>query len=615
MKNNKIVLDHSRDERLTGFGKKTLEDRYLLKGETYQEMFARVATAFQGNDDHGARMYSYLSSLWFLGATPVLSNGGTDRGKAISCFLNSVPDDMQGIAAKWDENVWLGSGGGGTGTNFSNVRGIGAPVAKRGKSSGIIPFIGVVDRLTLAVSQGSLRRGAGAVYLHASHPEIEEFLEIRRPTGDINRKALNLHHGVIIPDALWYAVEKNLDWYLIDPHTKQVTSTLNAREFMQRILTCRMETGEPYLIFEGNVQRGIPRIYSELELCPTQSNLCSEIFLHTGIDYLGKDRTAVCCLGSANIEYYDEWKDNPLFVKDCLLFLDNVIQSFIDQTDGVHGYENARYAAIRERAVGLGVMGFHSYLMKNKKPFGCLWSKVTNLEIFRHLSDSCKSANEELALEKGACPDSLYLRDLEIHKGIPEELQTPLVRMTHCMAIAPTASISIIAANTSPCVEPLDSNYFTQKTLSGVDGIKNKFLEERLVELGMDDEETWNSILVHEGSVQHLPFLTDDDKELFMTAFEIDQRWIVEYGGDRSPSIDQGASNNLFVESDIHKFELLMLHYSAWKRGVKSLYYLRTRATRRASVVGSVSDDNTMERTKIPINYRRDDYVECLACQ
>jgi len=594
-----------RDGLLTLFGKKTLEDRYLLPGETYQGLFARVAQAFSDDAGHAQRMYDYISQLWYMPATPVLSNGGTDRGLPISCFLNSVDDTMKDIADTWNENVWLGAGGGGIGTCWSRLRSIGEPVRGRGSSSGIIPFVRVMDSLTLAVSQGSLRRGSGAAYLDISHPEIEEFLEIRKPSGDFNRKSLNLHHGVVIPDAFMHALERNDSWALVDPKSGEAKKHVNARELFQRILDIRMQTGEPYLLFSDNVNRAMVDHQRELGLKVTQSNLCIEIMLHTGPDYRGQDRTAVCCLGSTNAEKYDEWKDHPQFVEDCLRFQDNVLQDFIDRTEGHLGYENARYAAIQERSVGMGVMGFHSYLQSKGIPLESPMAKGFNMQLFKNLRQKADAANLKLAQEKGACPDSI-----EANKRNPN---IQLKRFSHMMAVAPTASISIICGGASPCIEPWNANVFTQKTLSGSFGVRNKHLEAELDKLGLNTPATWHSILEHDGSIQHLD-LPEYLKEVYKTSWEIDNRWVVDLAADRAPYIDQGQSINLFLKGTVDKWDLLMLHYTAWKRGVKSLYYLRSRSVQRAGFAG-VEGDNKMDRDKFFAMSQKTDYEECLACQ
>lgn len=594
-----MQIDNTRDELLTNFGKTTLKDRYLLQNETYQQMFARVAAAFSDSEEHAQRMYDYISKLWFMPATPVLSNGGTKRGLPISCYLNSIDDSLQDIMAKWVENGYLGAGGGGIGTCWSRLRSIGEPVKGRGHSSGIIPFIRMFDSQTLAVSQGSLRRGAAAMYIDISHPEIEEFLEIRKPSGDYNRKSLNIHHGICISDAFMNCVEKNQPWDLIDPKSGQVKKTVDARELFQRILDIRLQTGEPYLLFTDTVNRALPDHQKMLGLKVTQSNLCSEIMLHTGPDYNGKDRTAVCCLGSLNLETWEDWNDNELFIEDCLRFLDNVLQDFIEQTEGRAGFENARYSAMQERSVGLGVMGLHSLFQKRGLPFESAMAKALNRNIFRDIRLKADKANEILAKEKGSCPDAEAV-------GMEK-------RFSHMLAVAPTASISIICGGSSPCVEPWNANVFTHKTLSGSFEVRNTYLEKELELVGKNTEDVWLSILENEGSIQHLD-VPEILKEVFKTAFEIDQRWVVDLAADRSPFIDQGQSVNLFMNGNVDKWDLLMNHFQAWKKGVKSLYYLRSRSIQRASFAGGVDKDNTIERTKVIIKTRTD-YEECIACQ
>lgn len=601
-----MQLRPERDSLLTEFGKATLRDRYLLPGEDYQGMFARVAAAYADDAAHAQRMYDYISQLWFMPATPVLSNGGTDRGLPISCFLNSVGDSMEEISGTWDENVWLGAGGGGIGTCWSRVRSIGSPVRDRGTSSGIIPFIGVQDRLTLAVSQGSLRRGSAAAYLDISHPEVEEFMGLRKPSGDFNRKALNLHHGLVIPDAFMEAVEEDGDWALIDPHTFKKTKVLKARELFQNICETRLQTGEPYLLFSDNVNSRLSPHQRFLGMEVTQSNLCSEIMLHTGPDYLGNDRTAVCCLSSLNLERFDEWNGNRAFIKDCLRFLDNVLQAFMDAVKDNPDYRRAWYSAHMERSVGLGQMGFHSYLQNNSIPFESPMAKGFNFRVSQFIEEACEVANLELAQEKGACPDSMHA-----HKRDPN---IPLRRFSHMQAIAPTASISIICGGTSPCVEPWNTNAFTQKTLSGSFLVRNQALTKVLETYGKNTEAVWNDILEHEGSVQHLTFLSEWERDVFKTAWEIDQRWIVEFAADRTPSVDQGQSINMFLEGTVHKWDLMMLHYTAWKKGVKSLYYLRSKSLQRTGFAG-VEGDNKTEAAHIMGEASRTDYEECLACQ
>ena len=592
-----IVTDPSRDALLTEFGKDTLKDRYLLPGESYQDLFARVAAAYADDQDHAQRVYDYISRLWFMPATPVLSNGGTGRGLPISCYLNSVDDSLEGIVNTWNENVWLASRGGGIGTYWGSVRGIGEPVGLNGKTSGIIPFVRVMDSLTLAISQGSLRRGSAACYLDVSHPEIEEFLEIRKPSGDFNRKALNLHHGVLLTDEFMEAVRDGAEFNLKSPKDGSVRGKVDARALFQKLVETRLATGEPYIVFSDTVNGTMPKHHRDLGLKVSTSNLCSEITLPTGRDHLGNDRTAVCCLSSLNLETWDEWKEDRQFIEDVMRFLDNVLQDYIDRAPDEMA--RAKYSASRERSVGLGVMGFHSFLQARNLPFEGAMAKSWNLRIFKHINGKANEASMMLAHERGPCPDAA-------DQGVME-------RFSCKMAIAPTASISIICGGTSACIEPIPANIYTHKTLSGNFAVKNPYLEKLLAEKSKDSTNVWNSILEKGGSVQHLDFLTQDEKDTFKTSFEIDQRWLLELAADRAPFIDQAQSLNLFIPADVEKWDLLMLHYRAWELGVKSLYYLRSKSIQRAGFAGGVEADNTPELRKIEA--ATTDYDECLACQ
>ncbi|MCH8685320.1 ribonucleoside-diphosphate reductase subunit alpha [Pedomonas mirosovicensis] len=592
-----VQVDHSRDALLTDFGKETLKDRYLLPGESFQDLFARVAAAYADNAEHAQRLYDYISQLWFMPATPVLSNGGTGRGLPISCYLNSVDDSLDGIVATWNENVWLASRGGGIGTYWGNVRGIGEPVGLNGKTSGIIPFIRVMDSLTLAISQGSLRRGSAAVYLDISHPEIEEFLEIRKASGDFNRKALNLHHGVLISDKFMEAVRDGAKFDLVSPKDGAKRGEVDARALFQKLVEVRLATGEPYIVFIDTVNRALAPHQRELGLKVSTSNLCSEITLPTGRDHLGNARTAVCCLSSLNFETWDQWSKDERFIEDVMRFLDNVLQDFIDRAPDTMA--RAKYAAMRERSVGLGVMGLHSFYQARGIPFESAMAKSWNLKMFRHIKERVDAASMMLAMERGPCPDAAEVGAME--------------RFSHKLAIAPTASISIIAGGTSACIEPVPANIYTHKTLSGSFVVKNPHLEKLLIEKAKNAESVWNSILENGGSVQHLDFLTPDEKATFRTAFEIDQRWLLELAGDRTPYICQAASLNLFLPADIEKWDLLMLHYRAWEMGIKSLYYCRSKSIQRASFAGGVEADNTPDLRQIEVEMK--DYDECLACQ
>ncbi|MBT7363811.1 MAG: ribonucleoside-diphosphate reductase subunit alpha [Rhodospirillaceae bacterium] len=597
----RITIDPSRDAKLTAFGKETLEDRYLLNDEkgSPQKLFARVACHYADDSEHAQRIYDYISNLWFMPATPVLSNGGTERGLPISCFLNEASDSLEGIVDLWNENVWLAARGGGIGSYWGNLRSIGEQVGHNGKTSGVVPFIRVMDSLTLAISQGSLRRGSAAVYLPIDHPEIEEFIEIRRPTGgDPNRKAQNLHHGVLVSDAFMRAVEADEDWALVSPKDRAPIATVKARSLWIRLLTARIETGEPYIVYSDTVNSQIPEHQKLAGLTVKTSNLCSEITLPTGLDHLGNDRTAVCCLSSLNVESFIEWKDHPTLIEDVMRFLDNVLQDFIDNAPD--HFAKAKYAAARERSVGLGIMGFHSFLQEQMVPFESAVAKAWNKKMFKHIRGQADAASKLLAAERGACLDAADY-------GIDE-------RFSNKMAVAPTASISIICGGASPGIEPIAANSFTHKTLSGSFNVRSKALQSLLAEKGKNTDETWSSITANEGSVQHLDFLTQDEKDVFKTAFEIDQRWVIDLAADRSPEICQSQSLNVFLAADVHKRDLHQIHFQAWKKGVKSLYYCRSKSLQRSESVAAlvpVTTDEEADRAAAS----RNDYEECLACQ
>ncbi|RPG93864.1 MAG: ribonucleoside-diphosphate reductase subunit alpha [Candidatus Pelagibacter sp. TMED263] len=598
-----IKIDRSRDANLTDFGKATLKDRYLGQNESFQDLFARVASVYADDNLHAQRIYNYISNLWFMPATPVLSNGGTERGLPISCFLNEANDSLEGITNLWEENVWLAARGGGIGSYWGNLRSIGEKIGKVGKTSGIIPFIKVMDSLTLAISQGSLRRGSAACYLQIDHPEIEEFIEMRRPTGgDVNRRSLNLHHGVLVTDDFMRAVETDGQWALRSPYDGSVQSTIPARNLWIRLLTARIETGEPYIIYIDTVNRQIPQHHKLAGLKVKTSNLCSEITLPTGMDNDGKQRTAVCCLSSLNIDTYDQWKDDTQFVEDVMRFLDNVMTDFINRAP--EEFAHAKYSAMRERSVGLGVMGLHSYFQQKNIPFGSVMSKVWNKKIFKNIQEKVDISSKKLADERGACPDAAEY-------GIKE-------RFSNKTAIAPTASISIICGGSSPGVEPIAANSYTHKTLSGSFNVRNKYLKKILKKYNKDTNEIWSTITTNQGSVSHLDFLTADEKDTFKTAFEIDQRWIVELGADRTPHISQAQSINVFVPADIHKKELHDIHFQAWKKGLKSLYYCRSKSIQRAENVeaGSSTDVTKNVYSKSNESNNKDNnYEECLSCQ
>ncbi|NBX86889.1 MAG: ribonucleoside-diphosphate reductase subunit alpha [Proteobacteria bacterium] len=601
-----VKIDYSRDNLLTDFGMATLQDRYLLPGEGPQDAFARVASAYADNAEHAQRLYDYMSKLWFVPSTPVLANGGATRALPISCYLSEVQDDMHSIVQKWNESVWIAANTGGTGTYWGNIRSIGEQIGIKGKASGVVPFIVVQNSLSAAIDRGAQRRGAAAVYLDVWHPEIEEFIEIRRPTGgDPLRKALFLHNAVIIDDAFMRAVEQDAMYDLRSPKTKQPVKQVKARDLWIRMLTCRIETGEPYMMFSDTVNRAIPEHHKKQGLMVKMSNLCSEIVLPTGVDQYGKDRTAVCCLSSVNLENFEEWSAEPMFVEDLMRYLDNILQDFIDRAPPE--FEAARYSALRERSVGLGAMGFHSFLQAKKIPFESVMAKVWNKKMFKHIKEGADRASVKLAEERGPCPDAAEVLVKE--------------RFSNKIAIAPNASSSIYCGNASPGIEPYPSNSYNHKTLGGTFNVRNKHLKPILAKYGRDDEETWTSITVNGGSVMHLDFISDAEKDVFKTAFELDQRWLIEHAADRTPYICQSQSLNVFLPADVHKRDLHMIHYMAWKKGVKTLYYCRSKSLQRAEVVSMPTRDTAaVAAPKVQMKATGTEsaapkYEECLACQ
>ena len=588
-----MQLNYSRDKYLSEFSIKTLEDRYLVGDEkSPQDAFARAAIAFSDNEEHAQRLYDYASKLWFMFSTPVLSNGGTKRGLPISCFLNYVDDSREGITDHYTENAFLSSVGGGVGGCWSGVRSVGSKTSNGSESTGVIPFMKVVDAEMLAFSQGVTRRGSYAAYLDISHPEIEEFLDVRKPTGgDINRKSVNLHHGVVISDEFMTIIENATkiegyddSWDLIDPHSGKVTKTVSAKTLWVKLIQNRVETGEPYIMFGDTVDEATPEFQKKLGLKVHQSNLCSEITLPTD-----KDRTAVCCLSSVNLEEYDEWKHNDQFIPDLIRMLDNVLEYFINYAP--EQLSRAKFSASQERSLGLGAMGFHAYLQRHNIPFESAMATGRNKMMFSRIKSEAERATRQLAEERGACPDG---KDYG-------------VRNAHLLAIAPNASSSIICGNTSPSIEPYRANAFTQKTKTGSSLLKNEYLENILQDLGEDTDEVWKSIVTNNGSVQHLDFLDDWTKDVFKTAVEIDQRWIIEMAADRQEHICQSQSLNVFFPANVSKQELHATHMMAWKRGVKTLYYLRSEAIKRAE---TVSDEALRQRI-----FESMDEEGCLACE
>ena len=588
-----MLINYKRDNYLSEFSHKTLEDRYLFEGDSSpQDAFARAARAFSDNEAHAQRLYDYASKLWFMFSTPILSNGGTTRGLPISCFLNYVEDSREGITSHYTENAFLSSVGGGVGGSWSAIRSVGSKTSNGSESTGVIPFMKVVDAEMLAFSQGVTRRGSYAAYLDISHPEIEEFLDVRKPTGgDVNRKSVNLHHGVLLSDRFMGLIEQATrepgfddSWDLIDPHTKKVVKTVSAKTLWVKLIQNRVETGEPYIVFKNTVQEALPFYQLEKGLRVHHSNLCSEITLATN-----EERTAVCCLSSVNLEEYDEWKNDKNFIPDLIRMLDNVITYFVENAPDT--LSKAKFSAKMERSLGLGAMGFHAYLQRKNVPFESPMAVGVNKQMFGHIKKEAVNATETLAMERGEAPDA-------VGQG---------VRNVHLLAVAPNASSSIICGNTSPSIEPYRANAFTQKTKSGSSLLKNEYLEHILQELEEDTDEVWKSIITNNGSVQHLEFLDEWTKDVFKTAVEIDQRWIIEMAADRQKEICQSQSLNIFFPANVSKQELHAIHMMAWKKKEKTLYYLRSEAIKRAE---TVSDEALRQYI-----FESMDDEGCLACE
>ena len=583
------MINYDRDDLLTDFGKTTLKDRYLLPEEASpQDGFMRAAKAFSDNDEMAERIYNYASKLWFMYSTPILSNGGTKRGMPISCFLNYVGDSREGLTGHYTENAWLASIGGGIGGYWGHIRSDGVNTSGGSQSSGSIPFLHVVDSEILAFSQGKTRRGSYAAYMDMSHPEIIEFLEMRKPSGgDIHRKCLNLHHAINISDEFMQLIEKCIaeptyddSWNLIDPHTKEIVRTVSARELWQKLLETRVATGEPYVSFIDTINEALPETQKKLGLKVHHSNLCTEITLPTN-----ENRTAVCCLSSVNLEKYDEWRNDPLFIPDLVRFLDNALTYFIDNAP--ENVFRAKFSAASERSIGLGAMGFHAYLQSKGIPFESALAKAMNLKIFRKMKEQAVEESERLAIKRGEAPD----------------MEGTGRRNAHLLAIAPNATSSIICGTTSPSIEPFRANAYVQKTMSGSFLVKNKYLEKLLEKKGINTDEVWQTILAQRGSVLHLDELSDYEKDTFKTAIEINQQWVIEHAADRQKYICQAQSVNVFVPADVNIKELHDIHMLAWKRKIKTLYYCRSEAIKRAELLSK-----KVERTIIP-------EADCLACE
>ena len=577
--------NYEKDKLLTKFGTEILKDRYMLPEEkSPQDAFVRASAAFADNAAHAQRLYDYVSNQWFMFASPILSNGGTDRGLPISCFLNYVNDSRDGLAEHYTENIWLSSMGGGIGGYWGHIRSQGQSTSKGNKTTGVIPFMHVVDSQMIAFNQGATRRGSYASYMDISHPEITEFIDMRKPAGgDINRKNLNLHHGVVVSDKFMKAMENDEHWDLIDPNSKDKIKTVKARQLWIKILEARVATGEPYIMFGDTVQRGLPKTQKDLGLKVTHSNLCSEITLATS-----EDRTAVCCLSSVNVEKYEEWKDNELFIDDLMRMLDNVLTYFINKAPS-HMWR-AIASAKSERSIGLGAMGFHTFLQSKNVPMESVAAMSWNKIIFKHIHYKALETNLKLGKERGE----------------PSDMKGTGRRFAHMIAIAPNASSSIICGGVSPSIEPMRANAFTQKTLSGSALMKNPNLEKLLQTKGLNNKQIWQSIITNKGSVAHIKELSKDERDTYKTAIELGQEWLVDLAADRQKYICQAQSLNLFFTPDVNVRKLNNIHKRAWSKKLKTLYYLRSEAMTRAEVVA-----NKVERI-----VRKDaEEDECLSCQ
>ncbi len=594
-----VKMDLSRDALFDELGLMRLRESYMREDEdSPQERFAFVAEQFATDEAHAQRIYDYASRHWLSFSTPILSFGRSKRGLPISCFLAYMDDSAEGLVDTLSEVNWLSMLGGGVGIHV-RIR------SADEKSVGVMPHLKVYDAACLAYRQGSTRRGSYAAFLDADHPDIIPFVEMRKPTGDQNLKALNLHHGVNLSDAFMQKIEAVMrdadaddSWPLINPANGETVETIRARDLWQRILEMRMQTGEPYLIFTDAANRALPSWLREKGLAIHGSNLCTEIFLPTS-----KNRTAVCCLSSVNLEHYDEWSQEPRFIPDAMAFLDNVLQYFIDHAPDT--IARAKRSAERERSVGLGAMGFHAYLQKKGIPLESALAKSVNMRIFRHIREECARADALLCESRGPCPDAA-------EAGVAR-------RFSHWNAVAPNASSSLIMGGTSPSIEPYRANIYRQDTISGAYILKNRFLKAKLAELGLDNDDVWADLIAHDGSVQHRDDIPENVKSVFKTAFEIDQRWLVELAADRQAYIDQGQSLNLFFRPDVSIAYLHACHFMAWKRGLKSLYYNRSDKLRKADKVGVVAERNRLDvpdaaEPALDMRAVADDST-CLACE
>ncbi len=588
-----LQLDYSRDALFDELGMIRLRESYMRADEkSPQERLAFVAQAFASNDEHAQRIYEYASKHWLSFSTPVLSFGRTKKGLPVSCFLSYMEDSAEGLVRTLSEVNWLSMLGGGVGIHLA-IR------SADEKSVGVMPHLKVYDAACLAYRQGTTRRGSYAAFLPVDHPDIIQFIEMRKPTGDQNMRTLNLHHGINISDAFMRKIEESMldgnaddSWPLIDPHTGEVVEVASARDIWQRILELRMQTGEPYLVFTDTANRVLPDWLKQQGLKINGSNLCTEIFLPTNAD-----RTAVCCLSSVNLEYFDDWKDDERFIDDVMEFLDNVLQYFIDHAPD--SIARAKRSAERERSVGLGALGLHAYFQRKGIPFDSAMAKVNNRRMFAHIHEKCAQADARLCAERGACPDAKAA-------GVAR-------RFSHWMAVAPNASSSLIVGNTSPSIEPRRANVYRQDTISGAHIVKNRYLVQALEELDMNTDDVWADIIAHDGSVQHIEAIPQEVREVFKTAQELDQRWLIDLAADRQVYIDQGQSLNLFFPADVSIAYLHACHFMAWKKGLKSLYYCRSDKLRKADRVGVA-----IERRRIEEDINMREVLEdstCLACE
>jgi len=590
-----ITIDPNRDKLFDELGTLRLKESYMMDDEiSPQERFAYVSKTFSSNPEHAQRLYDYVSKHWLSYSTPILSYGRSKRGLPISCYLNFINDTAEGLVENLSETNWLSMLGGGVGIGFG-IR------SADDKSTGVLPHLKMYDASSLAYRQGRTRRGSYAAYLDISHPDILLFLEMRKPTGDQNFRCLNLHHGINITDDFMQLIENCMTdpecddtWELKDPHTKEVRETISARDLWQRVLEMRMQTGEPYIHYVDESNRKLPQWLKDIGLSVNQSNLCSEIILPTN-----KDRTAVCCLSSVNLEYFDEWSKNKQFLRDILEMLDNVLQKFIDEAPD--SISRAKYSAMRERSVGVGALGFHAYLQRKGMPFESALAKSTNLRMFRHIRKGLDEANKQLGKERGEAPDA----------------EGTGLRCSHVMAIAPNASSSIIMGNTSPSIEPWRANAYRQDTLSGAFLNKNKYLDKLIkdkcdVDDSLNYDKIWSSIIANDGSVQQLKCLDDYEKDIYKTSMEIDQRWVIEHAADRQQFIDQAQSLNVFFRPDANIAYLHAVHFLAWKKGLKTMYYCRSEKIGKADRVSKQIERQIIKEIDMTAIAAGE---ECLACE